>query len=145
MQKLLISACLTGVNCKYSGGNNKLSDSVLKKLAAKYELIPVCPESDGGLSTPRDPSERLGDKVVSCKGRDVTEEFQRGAQLALDKALSMGCQKALMKELSPSCGSGKIYDGSFTGTVTDGYGLTAELLMANGVEVWGESRVNELL
>lgn len=145
MQKLLISACLTGVNCKYSGGNNKLDDALFRKLAEKYELIPVCPESDGGLSTPRDPSERRGDKVVSCKGRDVTEEFRRGAQIALDKALSMDCKKALMKELSPSCGSGKIYDGTFTGTVTDGYGLTAELLRANGIEVRGESGAEKLL
>ena len=145
MQKLLISACLTGVNCKYSGGNNKLDDAVLKKLAEKYELIPVCPESDGGLSTPRDPSERRGNTVVSCKGRDVTEEFQCGAQIALNKALSAGCRKALMKELSPSCGSGKIYDGTFTGTTTDGYGLTAELLAENGIEVLGESKADMLL
>ena len=144
MEKILISACLTGVNCKYSGGNNKLVDTVLEKLAEKYELIPVCPESDGGLSTPRDPSERRSDKVVSCKGRDVTEEFQRGALIALEKALSNDCKKALMKELSPSCGSGKIYDGTFTGTVIDGYGVTAELLTKNGIEVIGEHRAEKL-
>ena len=145
MQKLLISACLTGVNCKYSGGNNKLDDTVLEKLREKYELIPVCPESDGGLSTPRDPSERRGDKVVSCKGRDVTAEFLRGADIALEKALSNGCKKALLKELSPSCGNGRIYDGSFTGTVIEGFGVTAELLIQNGIKVFGESQTDKLL
>ena len=144
MEKLLISACLTGVNCKYSGGNNKLDDRILEKLAAKYELVPVCPESDGGLSTPRDPSERVGDKVLSIKGKDVTEEYTRGARIALETALSHGCRKALMKELSPSCGSGKIYDGSFTGTVIDGYGVAAELLTGNGIEVVGERQVEKL-
>lgn len=145
MEKLLISACLTGVNCKYSGGNNKLADTVLAKLHEKYELIPVCPESDGGLSTPRDPSERVSDKVLSITGLDVTEEYKRGARIALEKALANGCKKALMKELSPSCGSWKIYDGTFTGTVVDGYGVAAELLSANGVKVFGESKVEKLL
>ena len=145
MEKLLISACLTGVNCKYSGGNNKLDDTVFEKLREKYELIPVCPESDGGLSTPRDPSERRGDKVVSCKGRDVTAEFLRGADIALEKALSNGCKKALLKELSPSCGNGRIYDGSFTGTVIEGFGVTAELLIQNGIKVFGESQTDKLL
>ena len=145
MEKLLISACLTGVNCKYSGGNNKLDDTVLEKLRAKYELVPVCPESDGGLSTPRDPSERVGDTVISCYGQNVTEEFHRGADIALEKALSKGCKKALLKELSPSCGNGRIYDGSFTGTVIEGSGVTAELLIQNGIEVFGESQSDRLL
>ena len=145
MEKLLISACLTGVNCKYSGGNNRLDGTILDKLRAKYELISVCPESDGGLSTPRDPSERMGDKVLSCTGQDVTGEFVCGAQIALEKALANGCKKALMKELSPSCGSGKIYDGTFTGTVIDGFGVTAELLAENKVYVLGESKIDMLL
>ena len=145
MEKLLISACLTGVNCKYSGGNNKLDEAFLDKLRAKYEMIPVCPESDGGLSTPREPSERVGDRVLSCTGQDVTGEFVRGAQLALEKALANNCKKALMKELSPSCGSGKIYDGTFTGMVIDGFGVTAELLIKNGMEVFGESKADMLL
>ena len=107
MEKLLISACLTGVNCKYSGGNNKLDAAVLEKLRAKYILVPVCPESDGGLSTPRDPSERVGNTVLSRYGQNVTTEFARGAEIALGRAVSEGCKKALMKELSPSCGSGR--------------------------------------
>lgn len=145
MEKLLISACLTGVNCKYSGGNNALDAAVLEKLRAKYILVPVCPESDGGLSTPRDPSERVGDTVLSRYGQNVTAEFARGAEIALERAVSEGCKKALMKELSPSCGSGRIYDGTFTGTVVDGYGLAAELLKNNGVEVFGEGKIEKLL
>ena len=145
MEKLLISACLTGVNCKYSGGNNKLDDAVLEKLRAKYILVPVCPESDGGLSTPRDPSERVGDMVLSRFGQNVTEEFNHGAEIALEKAASEGCRKALMKELSPSCGSGRIYDGTFTGTAVDGDGVAAELLKNNGVEVYGESKIEKLI
>jgi len=144
MEKLLISACLTGVNCKYSGGNNKLDDAVLERLCAKYELIPVCPEADGGLPTPRDPSERVGDTVVSCFGQNVTAEFFKGAQTVLEKALDNGCKRALMKELSPSCGSGRIYDGTFTGTVIDGFGVAAELLSKNDIEVLGESDVEKL-
>ena len=145
MEKLLISACLTGVNCKYSGGNNKLDDAVLEKLHAKYVLVPTCPESDGGLSTPRDPSERVGDMVLSRFGQNVTEEFNYGAEIALEKAVSEECRKALMKELSPSCGSGRIYDGTFTGTVVDGDGVAAELLKNNGVEVYGESKIEKLI
>ena len=145
MEKLLISACLTGINCKYSGGNNKLDDAVLEKLCKKYALVPICPESDGGLSTPRDPSERVGNMALSCFGQNVTEEFSRGAEIALERAVFEGCKKALMKELSPSCGSGRIYDGTFTGTVVDGDGLAAELLKNNGVEVYGESKIEMLI
>ena len=141
MEKLLISACLTGVNCKYDGGNNFIGEEKLAALREKYELIPVCPESDGGLSTPRDPSERLGDKVVSCKGRDVTAQFQKGAEIALEAALEHGCKKALMKAKSPSCGRDYIYDGSFAGVLTPGDGVTVELLKKHGIEVISEKEI----
>ena len=141
----MISACLAGRNCKYSGGNNKLSEEVLQKLCVKYELVPVCPESDGGLPTPRDPSERVGAKVMSCKGADVTREFTLGAELALKAAKENGCKAALLKELSPSCGSGTIYDGTFSGKHAPGYGVTAELLLADGIEVFGESNTEKLI
>ena len=144
MENLLISACLAGYACKYSGGSNALSGDVLEKLRENYRLIPVCPESAGGLPTPRDPSERTGRRVVSCHGRDVTEEYRRGAAAAVTLAKKYGCKFALMKENSPSCGSGRIYDGSFSGTLTDGDGVTAEELKKNGVTVLGESRVQEL-
>ena len=145
MERLLISACLIGADCKYSGGNNALDGGTLRALRGRYELVPVCPEFAGGLPAPRDPSERLNGRVVSCNGRDVTREYERGADVALELARRFDCHKALMKERSPSCGSGEIYDGSFSGTVISGYGTAAEKLRAAGVEVIGESRVYCLL
>ena len=127
-EKALISACLLGAECKYSGGSNALPEDTLAALKEKYELIPVCPECCGGLTTPRAPSERRGDKVVSKTGADVTEQFQKGAQTALHLAEMFGARLAIFKENSPSCGSGTIYDGTFTGTLTQGDGVTAELL-----------------
>ena len=138
MECLLISACLLGFECKYSGGSNKLSDERIVALKEKYRLIPVCPESAGGLPTPRDPSERLGDKVVSSKGKDVTAEFTKGAETAVYLARRYGCKQALLKRNSPSCGGEYIYDGSFSGTLVPGEGVAAEKLRAHGVEVTGE-------
>ena len=144
MENLLISACLLGVECKYSGGSNALPEETIEKLRTRYRLIPVCPETAGGLPTPRDPSERLGERVVSCRGADVTAQFKKGAEAALTLARRYGCTTALMKEHSPSCGSGLIYDGSFSGQLVKGDGCAAELLKAAGVSVVGEN-VTELL
>jgi uncharacterized protein YbbK (DUF523 family) len=138
MENLLISACLMGFECKYSGGSNKLSEEALARLKAEYRLIPVCPETAGGLPVPRDPSERLGGKVVSSKGKDVTAEFEKGADVALTLAKRYGCKKALLKRNSPSCGGEFIYDGSFSGTLVSGQGVTAELLRSYGLEIIGE-------
>ena len=144
MENLLISACLLGVECKYSGGRNALPEETIEKLRTRYRLIPVCPETAGGLPTPRDPSERLGERVVSCRGADVTAQFKKGAEAALTLARRYGCTTALMKEHSPSCGSGLIYDGSFLGKLVKGDGCAAELLKAAGVSVVGEN-MTELL
>ena len=144
MENLLISACLLGVECKYSGGSNALPEETIEKLRTRYRLIPVCPETAGGLPTPRDPSVRLGERVVSCRGADVTAQFKKGAEAALTLARRYGCTTALMKEHSPSCGSGLIYDGSFSGKLVKGDGCAAELLKAAGVSVVGEN-VTELL
>ena len=144
MENLLISACLLGVECKYSGGSNALPEETIEKLRTRYRLIPVCPETAGGLPTPRDPSERLGERVVSCRGADVTAQFKKGAEAALTLARRYGCTTALMKEHSPSCGSGLIYDGSFLGKLVKGDGCAAELLKAAGVSVVGENMI-ELL
>ena len=144
MENLLISACLLGVECKYSGGSNAMPEETIEKLRTRYRLIPVCPETAGGLPTPRDPSERLGERVVSCRGADVTAQFKKGAEAALTLARRYGCTTALMKEHSPSCGSGLIYDGSFSGKLVKGDGCAAELLKAAGVSVVGEN-VTELL
>lgn len=138
-QALLISACLLGTNCKYNGGNNALPEDKLSALREHYRLVPVCPERDGGLPTPRLPSERRGERVVNTAGEDVTGAFRRGAALALETALREDCRIALLKERSPSCGSGRIYDGSFTGTVIPGDGVTAEVLKKSGLTVCGET------
>ena len=138
-EALLVSACLLGTNCKYNGGNNILPEEQLAALQAHYRLVPVCPERDGGLPTPRLPSERLGDRVVNKAGEDVTEAFRRGAALARETAKREGCRIALLKERSPSCGSGRIYDGSFSSTVISGDGITAEALKKSGLTVYGET------
>lgn len=142
---LMISACLLGVNCKYNGGNNKLPDGILEKLAEKYSLLPVCPECYGGLTTPRLPSERVGDRVLSSDGTDVTEQYRKGASAALLLAKLTGARLALLKENSPSCGKSRIYDGTFSLTLTEGDGVCAEALMKNGVTVYGESEAEMLL
>ena len=136
MEKLLISACLVGENCKYNGGNNALPAESLAALRARFVLVPVCPEVLGGLPTPRVPSERRGDRVVNRAGEDVTEAFRRGAEAALAIARREGCRRALLKSNSPSCGSGQFYDGSFSGTLTAGDGVTAECIKQQEIEVY---------
>jgi len=142
-EKLLISACLLGENCKYNGGNNlhPLADA----LRRRYDLVPICPESWGGLSAPRSPAERVDDRVLSREGEDWTAAFEKGACLALETARREGCRKALLKERSPSCGTGTIYDGTFTGQTTAGDGVAAALLRAEGLELFGESDIQRLL
>lgn len=140
-KKVIISACLLGVKCRYDGKSNRLPDEKLNELREKYELIPVCPECYGGLTTPRVPSERVGDRVLSKTGTDVTEQFERGAQAALYLAKLFDPDMAVLKENSPSCGSGTIYDGSFSGVLTSGDGVTAQLLKENGINVIGESKI----
>lgn len=145
MENLLVSACLIGFECKYCGGSNVLDAPVLSALRERYRLIPVCPESAGGLSTPRDPSERLGDRVVSSKGADVTAEYEKGGNTALFLAEKYGCKKALMKAHSPSCGNDGIYDGTFTGVIVPGMGVAAEKLTKAGVSVYSEKQLEKLL
>lgn len=142
-EAILISACLLGVRCRYDGGS-KPQEPILR-LMEKYTLIPVCPEQLGGLPTPRLPSERIGAQVVMKDGTDVTAAYRRGAEETLRLARLFGCRRAVLKERSPSCGSGAVYDGTFTGTVIPGDGVTAQLLKANGIQVVGESRAEELL
>ena len=145
MEALLISACLTGVNCKYDGGNNALPEAALRALSEKYRLVPVCPEMLGGLSSPRSPCERLGGRILNREREDVTEAFHRGAEAALRYARETGCRKALLKAKSPSCGSGAIYDGSFSHRVIPGDGAAAELLRAAGLALFDETMLDELL
>ncbi len=140
---ILVSACLLGVNCRFDG-KSKFTEQ-LKALQRKHNLIPICPEIYGGLKTPRDPAERINDKVVTNNGEDVTEQFQKGAEETLKLAKFYDCKVAILKERSPSCGYGKIYDGTFTGTMVDGNGVAAELLAQNGITVIGESEIEKLL
>ena len=141
--KLLISACLCGKNTKYSGGNNLIEG--LSKIEDNFELFLVCPEVDGGLSTPRDPSEQQGEKVVSNTGVDVTKEFNLGAKIALDIAKKNNIKYALLKESSPSCGNNFIYDGTFAGKKISGQGVAAKLLTENGILVFSENEIENLL
>ncbi len=140
--KILVSACLLGENCKYSGGNNK-NDKVIA-LGKKHKLIPICPECFAQLPIPRPPAEIVGDKVFNKLGEDITEHFKDGAEKALYVAEEAGCQTAVLKERSPSCGFGEIYDGSFTGKTIRGNGITAQLLYDNGITIFGESSVDKI-
>lgn len=141
--KLMISACLLGARCRYDGAAKP--QEWVNKLAEKHTLVPICPEQLGGLPTPRVPSERRGERVMSKIGTDVTEQYRRGAEEALRLYQLLGCEAAVLKERSPSCGRGEIYDGSFTGTLISGDGVTAERFAAEGIPVYGESQIEELL
>ena len=143
MEKLLISGCLIGNNTKYNGGNNY--NPLIEKLKEKYELVVICPEVMGGLSTPRNPSEINGDRVISSVGVDVTKEFNLGAEMAYNIAVNNNVKKALLKEGSPSCGSNKIYDGTFTGVKIDGKGITVRKLKELGIEIYSENEILKLL
>ena len=143
--KIVVSACLMGESCKYNGLDNYHRELVEACERTGTEVLLVCPEVFGGLPTPREPSERRADAVVSRSGTDVTAQFRRGAEQALHLARLYGCKAAVLKERSPSCGSGEVYDGTFSGRLTPGDGVTAALLKANGIAVYGESDLDALL
>jgi len=140
---LLVSACLLGLPCRYDGGS--CPASVLQRLAAQGRAIPICPEVAGGLPAPRPPAEiRGGDggdvldrraRVVREDGTDVSEAFIAGARAALHLARRCGATRAVLKAHSPSCGVGLIYDGTFSGQLTGGDGVTAALLRREGIAV----------
>ncbi len=142
MENILVSACLLGVACRYDG-KRKPNEAVIA-LKEKYNLIPVCPEIMGGLPTPRLPSEIRGETVIMENGEDVTDKYSKGAEETLRLARLFGCGKAVLKEKSPSCGSGRIYDGTFSKTLTEGNGVTAGMLLANGIRVAGETEIDAL-
>ena len=133
---ILVSGCLLGLNCKYNGGNN--DNAAVHKFLEGKEYVVFCPERAGGLPAPRLPSEIRGDKVFSKAGEDVTEEFRSGAEKALAFCRAHGVTQAILKARSPSCGVHAVYDGTFTGTVVPGMGVTARLLAENGIELMDE-------
>ncbi|MBQ8525313.1 MAG: DUF523 domain-containing protein [Clostridia bacterium] len=133
-----------GENVKYNGGNNQSDNPILAGWVKEGRAIPICPETEGGLSTPREPSEIQGDKVINCKGCDVTEEFICGARIACQKAKETKAKYALMKQGSPSCGSKTISDGTFTGTKKQGMGIAARLLSDMGVKIFDENEIEKL-
>lgn len=144
---ILVSACLLGINCKYSGGNNENKEMI--KFLKKEKIIPVCPEQLGGLSTPREPCEIVEKtdslRVVDKKGKDQTLKFVKGAEETLKITQLCGIKEAILKSNSPSCGSCKIYDGTFSGKLIDGQGITASLLKSKNIKVYNEINYIEKL
>lgn len=143
---IAVSSCLLGMACRYDGNANLNED--IKVLAKKFGVIPICPEQMGGMATPRDPSEIIQIaplKVVSNKGENVTNAFVKGAEEALALAQDFGCDYAILKAKSPSCGSVNVYDGEFDRKLIPGAGVTTRLLRAHGIKVYNEDNYNELL
>ena len=140
---ILVSACLLGHACRYDGQSKPHAN--VSELLKKHTLVPICPEVQGGLPTPRPPAEIKGDRVINNEGRDVTEFYLRGAQAALELAKILGADTAVLKQRSPSCGSGQIHNGKFDGGLVDGWGIAAKLLRDNGIAVYSEDEVENLL
>ena len=142
---LLISACLLGTACRYDGKSQPLPVHTLDALSQKYILIPVCAEVLGGLPTPRVPAEIQGNGTVLRRdGVDVTAEYLRGADEVRRYASLTGAKTALLKARSPSCGCGRIYDGTFSGNLRDGNGITAQTLLDCGITVTTEESLTAL-
>nr|WP_315518647.1 DUF523 domain-containing protein [uncultured Campylobacter sp.] len=143
-EKLLISACLVGINCKFNGENNLLDREILDEISKRYHLLFVCPEVFGGLNTPREPAEMKDGLVVTKSAKDLSENFINGAKICLKIAKLNGCKKAILKARSPSCGSGQIYDGSFTKKLILGDGVAAKMLKENEILVFSEDEIGRL-
>lgn len=139
---ILVSACLLGVHCRYSGTGTSHEDII--SLKYKHNLIPICPEQLGGLPTPRNPVEIVNGKAKDKQGRDFTKEFSKGALQTLQISKTLDCKLAILKSNSPSCGNNKVYDGTFKGELIDGQGYTAKILMENGIEVLSEKEIDRV-
>lgn len=129
----ICSACLLGIKCRYDGKVKRNGKAI--NLFKKETLIPVCPEQLGGLPTPREPSEQKGKKIFTKSGKDVSKNFEKGAKEVLKIAKLYNIKEAILKQRSPSCGCGQIHDGTFSGRVIKGDGVTAALLRKNGIRV----------
>ena len=154
MTPVLISACLAGDRVRYDGRQKPLAAKILKEWNRKCFLVKVCPEVSGGLKTPRPPAQILGGngldvlkgkaRVVDINGHDVTRSFVRGAEYALSLAEKWDIKTVILKEKSPSCGVHHIYDGSFSGTLVPGFGVTAAILQVNRIKVFTENDLDQL-
>ncbi|MBU3101671.1 MULTISPECIES: DUF523 domain-containing protein [Clostridium] len=149
---IIVSSCLCGINCRYDGSNNL--DTQVLKLLKEGKVIPVCPEQLGGLATPREPCEILNGNgldvidgkatIIGTKNNDATSSFLKGAYETLKIAEEIGATVAILKARSPSCGVSKIYDGTFSGTLRPGNGVTAELLLSKGIKVFTEEDLDDI-
>ncbi len=128
---ILISACLVGEPCRFDGSSKERSE--LLDLLSNDELIPVCPEVEGGLGIPRPPAEIVGEQVLRASGEDVTREFQTGAEYCRDLGLKANVKQAILKSRSPACGCGEVYDGNFSRTLVQGDGIFTQSLKAAGL------------
>ena len=143
MQKILVSACLVGEKTNYKGQGNYTPE--IEQLKEKYDLVLFCPEVEGGLPTPREPSEIKGSQVVHKSGKNVTREFEKGANKALALCKYLGITKAVLKENSPSCGTHMIHNGFFMDRLIPGMGVTARVLKEHGIEVYSEKEIDKLI
>jgi len=135
----LCSACLLGIQCRYDG--KLIRNEAVIDLSKHEVLIPVCPEELGGLPTPREQSERVEGRVIFRSGKDVTENFKKGAEKTLEIAKKLRIKEVILKQRSASCGSGQISDGTFKGKFIKGNGVTTDLLIKNGIKVISEEEI----
>jgi len=142
--KILVSSCLLGEKVRYDGGDNGLTSLLFLKWEKEGRLVSFCPECAGGLTTPRTPAERVGNRVLTKTGEDVTAEFFYGAELSVELAKRLEIKVAILKTRSPSCGSGVIYDGKFAKRLIAGNGMTTDALIAAGIKVFSEDELEEL-
>lgn len=140
--KIAVSACLFGRNVKYNGGNNRNEELI--SLLKDHEVILLCPETAGGLSVPRDASERQNDRVVSCHGKDVTAAYSRGTDLCMQKIREENVQLVILKARSPACGKDRIYDGTFSHTLIRRDGTLAEAVRQAGIPFFSEAEIADI-
>jgi len=143
METIIVSACLLGDKCRYDGKGN-YNDNI-KFLREHFNIVPVCPEQLGGLSTPREPSEQKNDSVFSKSGKDVTKNFEKGRDYVLNIVKYLHIRKAVLADKSPSCGVKQIYNGRFNGTLIDGQGITTLGLNNLGVKCYTIDEVEQLI
>lgn len=144
MDKILISACLVGENVRYDAGHCQIQSSLIARWGAEGRLVPICPEMAGGLPAPRPPCEIHQGQVIDANKNDWTAEFNSGAKQSLKMVEKYQIKYAVLKEQSPSCGSTRIYDGSFQSRKTPGMGITAALLKNHGVQLFSEENFEQL-